>query len=109
MPKSDKNGLVCDGKNEKEIDPIDKRVLEAEKVVVSNMLHNWRKRYGMDYILIVRNSPDEVFARFRISDSNKTQMRDAVEELVRMFWGTVGLTRLHEFEKEMGEMEDPGK
>jgi hypothetical protein len=62
---------------------VEKRVLEAEKVVVSNILYRWRKKWGMDYAILVLNGPDEVFSRFRIDERNKDIMREAAEELLR--------------------------
>jgi hypothetical protein len=49
---------------------IEKRVLEAQKVVVSNFLYEWKRKYGMDYIIIVRNKPGEVFTRSSVSKKN---------------------------------------
>lgn len=64
---------------------IEQRVLEAEKVVVSNMLHNWRKRYGMDYVILIRNGPGNVFSRVRVSDEGAKDMMDALVEAERNF------------------------
>jgi hypothetical protein len=60
---------------------VEKRVLEAEKVVVSNILFNWRRKYGMDYILMVRNGPGDVFSRTNVSAENWNEMAIAVQEV----------------------------
>lgn len=58
---------------------VEKRILEAEKVVVSNILNNWRTRWGMDYVIVVRNSPGSVFARTRVGDEGTEDMVRALE------------------------------
>lgn len=73
---------------------VEKRILEAQKVVVSDFLHDWKKNFGMDYVIIVRNSDDDVFARFRVSDEHAEQMSYAVDELIEHFYGKVGLKAL---------------
>jgi hypothetical protein len=58
---------------------IEKRILEAERVVVSDILHRWRKKYGMDYAIVVFNAPGDVFTRVRISEKSKGEMKAAFE------------------------------
>ena len=72
---------------------IEKRVLEAQKVVVSNFLHEWRRKYGMDYLIMVRNEgeSEEVFSRWRISDKNRDIMAFAVAELMYELRDTVSI------------------
>lgn len=57
---------------------IEKRVLEAQKVVVSNFLFQWKKKFGMDYVLIVRNAPGEVFSRHSVSSDGAMEVLDAL-------------------------------
>ena len=62
---------------------IEKRVLEAEKVVVSNILHNWKRRYGMDYLIVVCNDweKEDVFSRYEIADEHLGVMHEVVAQL----------------------------
>jgi hypothetical protein len=60
---------------------IEKEVLEAEKVVMSNMLYRWKKRYGMDYVIIVRNGPGRVFSRSSVDRAHKEDILSAIEHV----------------------------
>lgn len=66
---------------------IDKRVLEAEKVVVSNMLYRWKKKYGMDYVIVVRNSPGDVFSRSSVTKNGVAdrEMKEALDKVRSRF------------------------
>lgn len=60
---------------------VEKRVLEAEKVVVSNILFNWRRKYDMDYIIVVRNGPGDVYSRTNVGAKHWNDMALAVQEV----------------------------
>ena len=46
-----------------------KRIFEAEKVVMSSMLHRWHQEFGVDYLIVVieprRGSEKRVFLRWK--------------------------------------------
>lgn len=60
---------------------VEKRVLEAEKVVVSDILNRWRRKHGMDYVLMVLNKPGDLFVRDRVSEDNSNEFLAAVHKL----------------------------
>ena len=45
---------------------VEKRILEAEKVVISSMLYRWKKKHGMHSVLVVQNAPGNVFSRVSV-------------------------------------------
>jgi len=67
---------------------VEKRILDAEKVVVSNILNNWRKKYGMDYAIVVLNTDassvrgeERVFSRIRVSETHLELFKEKIKEL----------------------------
>ena len=61
---------------------IEKRVLEAEKTVLCNMLARHRYLHGMAYAIIVWNGEGDVFIRSRIDDQKQwDEMHPAVQLL----------------------------
>lgn len=57
-----------------------KRILEAQKVVVSAILNEWRKEWGMSYVLIVHNNGTgpAVFTRGRVCAAHWNEVHTAV-------------------------------
>lgn len=77
---------------------VEQRVLEAEKVVVSNILHNWRKRYNMGYSLVVWNGPGDVFSRTRTGPESALEMMNVMEkELTSLKPGLMAQLKLQAF------------
>lgn len=72
---------------------VEKRVLEAEKVVVSNILYRWQKQYGMDYVIVVQNAPGMVYRKVGLTKGNEAiglqqQVQNALEDIIcrRQLW-----------------------
>lgn len=60
-----------------------KRVLEAQKVVVSAILNEWRKEWGMSYVILVHNNGtggSEVFRRVRVRKEHWASVEASVSE-----------------------------
>lgn len=62
---------------------VEKRVLEAEKVVVSNILFNWQRKYGMDYVIVVRNGPGDIFAKAKVTSGSIDDLLPVMAEVTR--------------------------
>jgi len=48
---------------------VEKRIMEAEKVVISSMLHRWKMKFGMHSVLVVQNSFGNVFSRVSVGQA----------------------------------------
>lgn len=59
---------------------VEDRVFEAEKIVVSSILHRWRKERGIAYSIVVVDG-DDIFARLRVSEERWKHMQHAMERL----------------------------
>jgi len=53
---------------------VDRRVLEAEKKVVANMLYRWKRDYDMDYLIVVKNSKRSFYSHSHLSSENIPRM-----------------------------------
>lgn len=60
-----------------------KRVLEAQKVVVANILYTWKKVYGMDYLLVVKNGARSYYAHSHIDEGSIPKMKRLAEQSLR--------------------------
>lgn len=65
------------GKGKKK-ESVEERVLEAQKVVVSNFLWWWKVNFGLDYIIAVRNAPGDIFVR--TSSGADEEMLEAIRD-----------------------------
>ncbi len=61
-----------------------KRVLEAEKVIVANILYRWKRDYGMDYMLIVKNSERSFYAHSHISTKSLSRMDKLAKQSLKV-------------------------
>ena len=65
-----------------------KRVLEAQKVVLSEMLYRWQKDHGMAYAIVVWNEEGDVFIRSRVDNEKQwPEMHTAVQTLLHKMEG----------------------
>ena len=62
---------------------VQKRILEAEKVVLSSTLYRWKRDWGMDYIIVVHNRDQgSVFDRYSIDADAKQKMITHLKEVL---------------------------